>query len=244
MHINTPGDAVPRSPGQAQHFTQEPPMSAPLIYLIHATPVSMAPINEAFVRLWPEARLANLLEDSLSGDLADAGALTPALTERFLKLATYASESGADAILFTCSAFGDAIDRCKRALNIPVLKPNEAMIEQALQSTGKLALLATFPPAIASMVEEFEQHALEQGQPLVLTSYICDDAFEALRNGNQERHDQLITERARLVTDSDLLCFAQFSMTSAAGQASQASGLKVLTTPDSAVLKLRRLLHA
>lgn len=219
-------------------------MSVPLIYLIHATPVSIAPINEAFERLWPEARLANLMEDSLSRDLADADELTPALTERFLKLATYASESGADAILFTCSAFGDAIDRCKRALSIPVLKPNEAMIEEALQNNGKLALLATFQPAIASMVEEFEQHAFEQGRPLKLTTHICDSAFEALRNGDQERHDHLIVERASLITDSDLLCFAQFSMTHAAEQASRTSGLKVLTTPDSAVLKLRRLLQA
>lgn len=219
-------------------------MSVPLIYQIHATPVSIAPINEAFERLWPEARLANLMEDSLSRDLADAGELTPALTERFLKLATYASESGADAILFTCSAFGDAIDRCKRALSIPVLKPNEAMIEEALQNNGKLALLATFQPAIASMVEEFEQHAFEQGRPLKLTTHICDSAFEALRNGDQERHDHLIVERASLITDSDLLCFAQFSMTHAAEQASRTSGLKVLTTPDSAVLKLRRLLQA
>ena len=219
-------------------------MTAPLIYLIHATPVSIAPISEAFARLWPEARLANLLEDSLSRDLADAGELTQALNERFLKLASYAAESGADAILFTCSAFGDAIDRCKHALNIPVLKPNEAMIEEALQSTGKLALLATFQPAITSMVAEFEQYAREQGRQIELTTHVCDNAFDELRSGKQDRHDQLIAEQARCVTDSELMCFAQFSMTSAAQQASLASGLKVLTTPDSAVLKLRRLLQA
>jgi hypothetical protein len=225
-------------------LNQENLMTEPLIYLIHATPVSIAPISEAFARLWPEARLANLLEDSLSRDLADAGELTPALNERFLKLACYATESGADAILFTCSAFGDAIDRCKHALDIPVLKPNEAMIEEALRSTGKLALLATFQPAITSMVEEFEQHAREQGRQIELATYVCDNAFEELRSGNQDRHDQLIAERARRITGSELLCFAQFSMTRAARQVSLSSGLKVLTTPDSAVLKLRRLLQA
>ncbi|AKK00913.1 MULTISPECIES: aspartate/glutamate racemase family protein [Pseudomonas] len=219
-------------------------MTAPLIFLIHATAVSIAPISDAFARLWPEARLANLLEDSLSRDLAAAGELTPALTERFVKLASYASASGADGILFTCSAFGDAIDQCKRALSIPVLKPNEAMIEEALRRTGKLALLATFPQAITSMVEEFEQHASQQGRELALATYVCDNAFDELRRGNQACHDQLISERASDITGSDLLCFAQFSMTSAAVAASKASGLEVLTTPDSAVLKLRHLLHA
>ncbi len=219
-------------------------MTAPRIYLIHATPVAIAPITEAFTRLWPEARLANLLEDSLSSDLAQAGELTPALSERFLKLATYAAESDADAILFTCSAFGDAIDRCKRSLSIPVLKPNEAMIEEAIQRTRKISILATFEPAIASMTEEFQSYARQQDVEIELNTFVCPGAFDELRRGSADRHDALIVDCARTPTNSELLCFAQFSMTSAAQQASQVSGLPVLTTPDSAVLKLRSLLQA
>ncbi|RAI71911.1 arylsulfatase [Pseudomonas fluorescens] len=219
-------------------------MTAPRIYLIHATPVAIAPITEAFTRLWPEAKLANLLEDSLSSDLAEAGELTSALNERFLKLATYAAESGADAILFTCSAFGDAIDLCKRSLSIPVLKPNEAMIEEAIQRTQRITILATFKPAITSMTEEFESYARQLGVEIELDTRVCPEAFDELRRGNTDRHDALIVDSARAPTSSELLCFAQFSMTSAAQLASQASGLSVLTTPDSAVLKLRNLLNA
>ena len=217
-------------------------MSAPRIFLIHATPVAIAPITEAFTRLWPEAELANLLEDSLSGDLTRAGELTPALTARFLKLATYASESGADAILFTCSAFGDAIDACKRSLSIPVLKPNEAMIEEAIQRSRRINILATFQPSIASMTEEFQAHARQLGVEIELQTKVCPEALDELRKGNADHHDALIAECARASTHGELLCFAQFSMTSAAQQAGQASGLPVLTTPDSAVLKLRSLL--
>jgi Asp/Glu/hydantoin racemase len=213
-------------------------MTTPRIYLIHATPVAIAPINEAFTRLWPQASLANLLEDSLSGDLADAGEITPGLNERFLKLATYAAESGADAILFTCSAFGDAIDLCKRSLTIPVLKPNEAMIEEALQRSNNICIVATFQPAITSMTEEFHHYAMQQGIALELTTLICPSALDELRKGNTARHDAIIGEAIKASGVSELLCFAQFSMTSAADQA----GLPVLTTPDSAVMKLKRLL--
>lgn len=219
-------------------------MTAPLIYLIHATPLSITPITAAFTRLWPEARLANLLEDSLSRDLVDAGELTPVMSQRFLKLATYAAESGADAILFTCSAFGDAIDLCKRSLSIPILKPNEAMIEEAVLRNQKISILSTFPLAITSMTEEFQSFARQQGVEIDLSAHVCPEAFDELRKGNADRHDQLIMDMARTVTNSELLCFAQFSMTSAAQQTSQASGLPVLTTPDSAILKLRRLLEA
>ena len=41
------------------------------IALIHALEHSLAPIAASFARLWPEARLMNLLDDSLSADLLD-----------------------------------------------------------------------------------------------------------------------------------------------------------------------------
>src|SRR5579863_8353854 len=107
------------------------------IALIHALKHSIPAVEEAFGRLWPEAHLANLLDDSLSADLARDGVLTPAMTERFLILARYAKATGADGILFTCSAFGPCIEACARALApLPVLKPNEAMIEDAVSLVG------------------------------------------------------------------------------------------------------------
>ena len=57
----------------------------------------------------------NLLDDSLSADLARAAAgSTTRMTARFLALAAYAIDTGAQAILFTCSAFGPCIDAVKR----------------------------------------------------------------------------------------------------------------------------------
>src|ERR1700716_1514708 len=126
------------------------------ITLVHALKHSIAPIEASFARLWPDARLMNLLDDSLSADLARDGRLTEAMTERFLELGGYAAGTGADAILFTCSAFGRCIEAGARApAPRPVLKPNEAMIEQATVQGRKIGLLSTFPPTLASMPPEF-----------------------------------------------------------------------------------------
>jgi hypothetical protein len=219
-------------------------MTAKRIFLIHATPVAIEPINQAFAKLWPEAQLANLLEDSLSRDLAAAGHITDALKLRFLALARYAVQAGADGILFTCSAFGDAIDLCKNELSIPVLKPNEAMIDEAICKAARIAIVATFPPAIGSMAEEFTQAAKVAGHPLELNIFTCPQALEALRSGDAELHDKLIGELVSGIEDQDLICFAQFSMVTAATTAKRATTLKILTTPDSAVLKLRACLEA
>jgi hypothetical protein len=44
--------------------------------------------------------------------------------------------------------------------------------------------------------------------------------------------------------DCDLIALAQYSMAPAAAAVAEASRLPVLTTPDSAVLKLKQLLAA
>ena len=137
-------------------------MKKPRITLIHATAVAIDPIRDSFKRLWPLARVTNLLEDSLAVDLAASGKLDQDMFTRFCMLAKYAESSGADAILFTCSAFGPAIEAARAAVGIPVLKPNEAMMEEALASGPRITLLATFEPSLPSMRAELEQLAAKR----------------------------------------------------------------------------------
>src|SRR5690349_5377957 len=108
------------------------------IALIHALADSVAPIHAAFGKHWPEAIHFDLLDTALSADLADAGHLTPAIRQRFDTLGRYAAGTEGlggrtRAILFTCSAFGPAIEAVKAALPIPVLKPNEAAFAASLR---------------------------------------------------------------------------------------------------------------
>lgn len=219
-------------------------MKAPRIFLIHATALAIDPVTAAFARQWPEAQIINLLEDSLSRDRVEEGELTANMKARFLTLSRYAVQSAADAILFTCSAFGDAIDLCKADIAIPVLKPNEAMINLALTQATRIAVLATFEPTLTSIMAEFTQAAERSGRVLEVAPYFVPGAMQALSEGNKESHDAAIAQMAGQVRGCDLICFAQFSMTSAAGQAQSRSGLPVLTTPDSAVLEVRRMLQA
>lgn len=208
------------------------------IALIHALKHSIAPIEAAFARLWPDARLMNLLDDSLSADLARDGRLTEPMTERFLALGDYAAATGADAILFTCSAFGPCIEAVARAhAPMPVLKPNEAMIEQAVTMGKRIGLLSTFPPTLVSMPPEFPSS-------VAIVPKLADGALAALDRGDRATHDRLIAEASRDLRDCDVIALAQFSIAQAAPLVADATGKPVVTTPDSAVLKLKGLLSA
>src|SRR6201990_1233755 len=198
----------------------------------------MAPIEGSFARAWPDARLMNLLDDSLSADLARDGRLTDAMTERFLSLGRYAAATGADAVLFTCSAFGPCIEAVARAhAPMPVLKPNEAMIEQAAAKGRKIGLLSSFPPTLASMPREFPAS-------IQIMPKLAEGAMAALDRGDRATHDRLVVEASKDLRDCDLIALAQYSMAPAAEMVAQATGRPVLTTPDSAVNKLKELLRA
>ncbi len=184
----------------------------------------------------------NLLDDSLAPDLNRDGMLTAAMTDRFVSLGRYARGTGADAVLFTCSAFGPCIEACARDLApIPVLKPNEAMIEEAVAVTagsGRIGLMASFAPTLASMPAEFA--AVAPG--VVLVPCLAGGALAALNAGDAAGHDADAVRAAASLSDCDVIVLAQFSLARAAGAVAQATGKTVLTTPESAVRKLRRLL--
>ncbi len=206
------------------------------IALIHALKHSISPIEASFARLWPDARLMNLLDDSLSADLARDGRLTDAMTARFLALGRYAGGTGAAAILFTCSAFGPCIEAVARAqVPMPVLKPNEAMIEQAVKQGRKIGLLSTFAPTLTSMPREFPSS-------VELVPRLAEGALAALDHGDRAEHDRLVVEAAKELRGCDVIALAQYSMAPAASQVTAATGRPVLTTPDSAVAKLKHLL--
>lgn len=212
------------------------------IALIHALKHSVPAIEDAFARLWPEARLANLLDDSLATDLAREGSLTPAMHQRFLTLARYAASCGADGILFTCSAFGPCIEACAHdRAPLPVLKPNVAMIEEAVALAGpegKVALLATFAPTLSSMPAEFAAVAPK----LTLVPCLAEGALAAMDRGDLDGHDQAAARAAAALPPVDVIALGQFSLSRANRLVAAASHRTVLTTPDSAVRKLQRLL--
>jgi Asp/Glu/hydantoin racemase len=217
-------------------------MTSPRIALIHATPVAIEPIVGAFKQLWPAARTTNLLEDSLSADLAADGRLTDRMTERFVTLARYARGCGADAILFTCSAFGAAIEAARAALDVPVLKPNEAMLDEALSAGTRIGLIATFEPSIPSLKAELEDLALLKGTKLTIQTRAVPAALAALHAGRTAEHDRLIADAAAQMADCQALILGQFSMATAAQSIPSTSARRILTSPASAVLRLKQAL--
>jgi Asp/Glu/hydantoin racemase len=209
----------------------------PRIALIHALTHSISPINEEFSRRWPEASLSNLLDDSLSADLVrDGGKASAAMFQRFQALSDYAVFSGAEAILFTCSAFGSCIDAvAARHRQLPILRPNEAMIEEALRLPGPIGLIASFEPTLQSMLAEFPPGTHVETE-------LAHGALAALNRNDVATHDAAVVAAAHRLRDRGvwLIALAQFSLARAAPSVREALDIPVLTTVSSALDALRR----
>jgi Asp/Glu/hydantoin racemase len=211
------------------------------IVLLHATPVAMAPVSQAFAARWPEAELVNLLDDGLSLDRSRAPDLSAAMIERFVAFGRYGASIGADGILVTCSAFGPAIDQLAASLDIPVLKPNQAMFEAAIASGKRLGMLATFAQSIPTMRDEFDDFARSAGRPARLETVLVEAALDHLRAGRLARHNELVAERAPELAACDAVMLAQFSTAQAANAVRAVLDVPVLTAPEAAVDRMKAL---
>jgi Asp/Glu/hydantoin racemase len=214
---------------------------SPRIFVIHALRASLAPVEEAFTEGWRESRVCNLMDDSLSVDRAAALDGEAQFIPRFLSLSRYCIDNGADAILFACSAFNDAIDACKQSTGLPVLKPDEAMIEAALVRGGRLAVVATFAPSIASLQTQIHTLAAARGASVDVEGVFVDGAMDALKAGKIDDHDEHIAKAAARIQGAGAILLAQFSMARAAPAVRALAGTTVLTSPASAVAKLKTL---
>ena len=134
----------------------------------------------------------------------------------------------------------DVIEAARRAVDIPVLKPNEAMFDEALEIGPRLALISTFQPSIPSMVRELEEGAARRKATIAVRTYTVAGAMEALQQGDGVRHDALIAESGAQFADCDVIMLAQFSMARAAAGMKVRPGQRVLTSPLSAVARLKR----
>jgi Asp/Glu/hydantoin racemase len=208
------------------------------IFILHPTSLTVEPIEAAFRRNWPQARRLNLVDESLYDELDADGTITPAIRRRIRLRFEYCVEARADAIMFNGTTFGPAVDDARADLPVPVLKPIEALASDILASGRKFVVLSASKRSIPVILAEIE--AATAGHAITLEGRWVADAREAIMSGDVEKHDRLVVEAAEAVVDCDAVVLGQVPMASAGGRIKPRPGRAVLTSPDSAVLRLKK----
>ena len=217
--------------------------SHPHIFLfsVHREPMDAA--VRAFAVEWPQARVSNLLDDSLFAWVREAGGVVPEMYDVFRNLTRHMIGRGADGILFTCSAFRQVIDACIGEFEVPILKPNDAMIDKALDAGSHLAVMATVGPTIPSISVEIQEMASARGRKVELMPVVVDHAFDALARGDATTHDRLVSERAREIKHCDAIVLAQFSLSRAVPAVQAVNKTPIYNSPGAAVARMREMVR-
>jgi len=182
----------------------------------------------------------NIVDETLLRDTVEHGML-PRTRRRVAAYAAFAEESGAAAVLITCSTIGEAAEEARAHVGIPVFRvdaPMAAEAAAAVRDGGRVGVLATVSSTLQPTRDLLRR---EPGGAGEIHASVCPGAADALRNGDLARHDEIIgTEVLRLAAEVDVLVLAQASMARVVeGLSAEEVPVPVLTSPRSGLRQLR-----
>ena len=212
------------------------------IGLIHALEESEEPIRESFQKIWPEAKLSEYSDFQLSVDRAN-GLDEASIRSRIIDLGQQAVNDQVDAILYTCSAFGEAIEAAKSQFSLPILKPNESAFKKAIRAASDVNILVTFEPSLNLLTNEFE--IMSKGLDIKIKGHLINDALKLLKQEEAQAHNEKIIDAVKEIPAEETVILGQFSMARAADEIEINMPDRLLVnTPDAAVIELKELLLA
>lgn len=171
------------------------------------------PFLKSFKEKHPDIKVNNIVDDSLLNDTRDKGGMTTVIANRVFNYAKAAEYSGADGVLVTCTSVNKATKMIRPLLNIPILNIEEPVAEMAVASGTKIGVLATIPTSPKAISDVIREKAAEAGKEIDIIEKVADGAFDALRAGNRDLHDQMVNKAMQELADQvDCIAFAQISM--------------------------------
>jgi Asp/Glu/hydantoin racemase len=213
------------------------------VVMIHTSFVSVDYLNGLFRELVPGVKVHNIVDDSLLDEITRNGGVTKAVAARYCTYALQAQSLGADLIFNQCSSAGPAADIAAGLVDVPILKIDLAMAEEAVTKGSRIAVVGTVESTMKPSTEIVRSAALRMGKTATVTPYLVEGALDVLmKENNREKHNKLVLDKVeQIIPSSDVIVFAQGSMV-ALSDAIAGLPIPVLTSPRSGVLRARQLL--
>lgn len=174
--------------------------------------------------------------------------------ESFVRLAKeMTSFHRLDALLITCSTMNRAANAVRMALRrrgVPVVQIDEPMIEAAVRRGGRILVVATHGPTVASTQALLRETAARLKRDLEFDGATVEDAFDQLGRGDIAAHNRTIARAIRAAQERrriDAVVLAQLSMSVFSLQHPNARrdfGVPVFNSGECGFARIRELLLA
>jgi Asp/Glu/hydantoin racemase len=212
--------------------------------LIHTVAGLVPRFRELAAELMPDVETFDIVDETLLRDATREGRVSLDTARRLFAHLAAAERHGADAILVTCSSVGGVVDAARPFAGVPLLRVDQAMAEQAVERGTRIGVLATLWSTLRPTAVLIERTARESDRDVEVRDRLCDGAFEALREGDTERHDKLVREGLReLIGWADVIVLAQASMARVVDSLSEDERrTPILSSPRLGMERMREIL--
>ena len=214
------------------------------VMAVHTATALIEPITELFKEYLPQVKLNHIADDSLIQEVIYHNKVTPAVRKRLFHYYHSAVDAESDIIFNTCSSIGEVAEAGRMFVPIPLFKIDDAMAEKAVELAQKIGVIATLPSTLEPTVNLLKKMAQKANKKIEVVEGLAEGAFEAVMNGDKERHDQLILKAAEKVAPKvQVIVLAQGSMARMEEQLAKVTGKKVLSSPKLGVLAIKEYLE-
>jgi Asp/Glu/hydantoin racemase len=211
---------------------------------IHTSHVLIPTFTALARRELPQVKTFHMVDESLIQNTIAAGYLTRQTTHRLVQMIGSAHQAGAGAVMVTCSSIGAAIPVARAVYDFPILRIDEAMAEQAIQTAARIGVIATLKTTLDPTVSLLRATAVERHRSIEVIENLCAGAFEKVIAGDTETHDRMVSESLiQLGTQVEAVVLAQASMARVVEKLSPgALSVPVFSSPELAIRQARQLL--
>ncbi|MBI2510376.1 MAG: Asp/Glu/hydantoin racemase [Opitutae bacterium] len=219
-------------------------MKRKTLALVH-TSATLVPVFQQLCKAQlPNVDTFNIVDDSLVRAIGAKGGLTADIARRVQSYITSAEAGGADYVLVTCSSIGPAVEASAAFSAVPVLRVDQPMADQAVQTGRRIGVIATLPTTLNPTKDLVQRRAVAAGKSIELTAVLVEGAFEALMSGDAAKHDALVATALRtLASHVDVIVLAQASMARVVETlAPEDRRIPILASPPLAIAHLAKVL--
>jgi aspartate/glutamate racemase len=184
--------------------------------MIHSAAFTVQVVEKYIKEIIPEVMVAHLADDTIqmANNTAEIGTCPKVNYAKFVQYAHNLEEYGVDLIMLACSTFNRAVEFARPMVNTPMLQIDRPMMELAVKTGNRVGLLGTLPTTMPASRRLLEQAASDARKAIQIKEVLCTEAFQALRAGNPQRHNELLlSEIDKLSQNVDSIVLAQVSMT-------------------------------
>jgi Asp/Glu/hydantoin racemase len=214
------------------------------IAFIHTSP-TMIPIFKSLAgELLKDATIFQMVDESLLCDIIKEGKLPPGTAKRLVGHVLAAEQAGAEYILVSCSSMGRAVEASRIMCSAKVLRVDEPMARQAVETGRRIGVIATLPSTLEPTAALIRSCAAEKNRDVEVIPQLVDGAFQAVMAGDGAKHDALVGQALKnLAAKSDVIVLAQASMARVVDSLRPDEKPKpILSSPRLAVENLARLI--